>query len=129
MRAATFAERDHLQGVSENIMLGQMCPLGTGAFDLFLNDDMLHVGRPGWRWADAAGMLGCWDAGLCWAALAAGLCWDAGLRRAGTCAWPSSWPPCSPPCQPACQPASLPNPRPPPPCSPTRAERAGHLGV
>jgi DNA-directed RNA polymerase II subunit RPB1 len=30
-----------LQGVSENIMLGQLCPLGTGAFDLLLNEDEL----------------------------------------------------------------------------------------
>jgi len=29
------------QGVSENIMLGQLCPLGTGAFDLLLNEDDL----------------------------------------------------------------------------------------
>jgi DNA-directed RNA polymerase II subunit RPB1 len=29
------------QGVSENIMLGQLCPLGTGAFDLLLNEDEL----------------------------------------------------------------------------------------
>lgn len=27
-RAATFAERDPMAGVSENIMLGQLCPLG-----------------------------------------------------------------------------------------------------
>jgi hypothetical protein len=30
-----------VQGVSENIMLGQLCPLGTGAFDLLLNEDEL----------------------------------------------------------------------------------------
>jgi hypothetical protein len=29
------------QGVSENIMLGQLCPLGTGAFDLLLNEEGL----------------------------------------------------------------------------------------
>lgn len=29
------------QGVSENIMLGQLCPLGTGAFDLLLNEEEL----------------------------------------------------------------------------------------
>jgi DNA-directed RNA polymerase II subunit RPB1 len=28
--AAVFAEADHLRGVSENIMLGQLAPLGTG---------------------------------------------------------------------------------------------------
>lgn len=31
------------QGVSENIMLGQLCPLGTGAFDLLLNEDDLEL--------------------------------------------------------------------------------------
>jgi hypothetical protein len=31
----------HTQGVSENIMLGQLCPLGTGAFDLLLNEEEL----------------------------------------------------------------------------------------
>ena len=41
MRAAAFAERDNMEGVSENIMLGQLCPLGTGAFDLLLNEDDL----------------------------------------------------------------------------------------
>lgn len=40
-RAAMFAERDHMTGVSENIMLGQLCPLGTGSFDLLLNEDAL----------------------------------------------------------------------------------------
>lgn len=41
IRAATFAERDRMKGVSENIILGQLCPLGTGSFDLLLNADML----------------------------------------------------------------------------------------
>lgn len=31
-----------VQGVSENIMLGQLCPLGTGAFDLLLNEEDLR---------------------------------------------------------------------------------------
>ena len=39
--AAVFAESDHLLGVTENIMLGQLIPGGTGAFDLLLNTDML----------------------------------------------------------------------------------------
>lgn len=41
-RAATFAENDPMAGVSENIMMGQLCPLGTGAFDLLLNEEMLE---------------------------------------------------------------------------------------
>jgi DNA-directed RNA polymerase II subunit RPB1 len=41
LEAATFGERDNLKGVTENIMLGQLAPLGTGCFDLFLNEKML----------------------------------------------------------------------------------------
>lgn len=40
-RAATFGEADRLRGVSENILLGQQCPLGTGAFQLVLDDEKL----------------------------------------------------------------------------------------
>ena len=40
--AAAFAEKDLVRGVSDNIMLGQMAPLGTGAFALLLNDAMLE---------------------------------------------------------------------------------------
>ena len=36
-----YAERDNMSGVSENIMLGQLCPLGTGCFDLLLNEEAL----------------------------------------------------------------------------------------
>lgn len=39
--AAMFAECDRMNGVSENIMLGQLCPLGTGHFDLVLDEDKL----------------------------------------------------------------------------------------
>jgi len=40
--AAAFAERDRVLGVSENVMLGQLAPLGTGAFKLMLNQPMLE---------------------------------------------------------------------------------------
>lgn len=55
-RACTFAERDNCTGISENIMLGQMCPVGTGCFDLLLNMVALQdtfeaeVGQMGGRW-------------------------------------------------------------------------------
>ncbi|GJP85732.1 hypothetical protein CLOP_g15835 [Closterium sp. NIES-67] len=39
--AAMYSEADRLKGVSENIMLGQLCPLGTGSFDLYMNEAML----------------------------------------------------------------------------------------
>jgi hypothetical protein len=37
-----YAEKDKCEGVSENIMLGQICPLGTGCFDLLLNEQLLQ---------------------------------------------------------------------------------------
>jgi len=40
--AAVFSEQDNLKGVAENIMLGQLAPLGTGCFDLFLNEKLLQ---------------------------------------------------------------------------------------
>ncbi|KAG7015837.1 DNA-directed RNA polymerase II subunit rpb1 [Cucurbita argyrosperma subsp. argyrosperma] len=39
--AAVYAETDHLRGVTENIMLGQLAPIGTGGCSLYLNDEML----------------------------------------------------------------------------------------
>ena len=42
VEAAAFAEADHLKGVSENIILGNLAPLGTGSFDLLLNQGMLE---------------------------------------------------------------------------------------
>ena len=42
VEAAAFAEPDHLRGVSENIIMGNLAPLGTGAFDLVLNQGMLE---------------------------------------------------------------------------------------
>ena len=46
MDASCFSTTDHLRGVSENVMLGQLCPLGTGTFDLVLNEDMLKDAIP-----------------------------------------------------------------------------------
>lgn len=40
--AAVYAEADHLKGVTENIMLGQLAPIGTGDFGLHLNENMLQ---------------------------------------------------------------------------------------
>jgi DNA-directed RNA polymerase II subunit RPB1 len=41
MDAATFSEVDTLRGVSSNIMVGQLAPIGTGCFDLHLDEEML----------------------------------------------------------------------------------------
>ncbi|KAK9461884.1 DNA-directed RNA polymerase II subunit RPB1 [Lipomyces oligophaga] len=40
LEAAAAAEVDDCRGVSENIMLGQLAPLGTGSFDLMLDEKM-----------------------------------------------------------------------------------------
>ncbi|KAK1589379.1 hypothetical protein Q3G72_033404 [Acer saccharum] len=39
--AAVYVESDYLRGVTENIMLGQLAPIGTGDCSLYLNDEML----------------------------------------------------------------------------------------
>ncbi|GFY88058.1 RNA polymerase II large subunit [Actinidia rufa] len=39
--AAIHAETDYLSGVTENIMLGQLAPVGTGDCVLYLNEEML----------------------------------------------------------------------------------------
>ncbi|XP_075488439.1 DNA-directed RNA polymerase II subunit RPB1-like [Primulina tabacum] len=39
--AAVYAETDRLRGVTENIMLGQLAPIGTGDCSLYLNEEML----------------------------------------------------------------------------------------
>merc|ERR1711871_1779447 len=39
--AAAMAESNTLKGVSENILMGQACPFGTGVFDLILDEKML----------------------------------------------------------------------------------------
>ncbi|EEB06666.1 RNA polymerase II large subunit Rpb1 [Schizosaccharomyces japonicus yFS275] len=41
MDAAASGEKDGCRGVSENIMLGQLAPMGTGSFDVFLDQDLL----------------------------------------------------------------------------------------
>lgn len=48
-RAATYAERDIMAGVSENILMGQLCPVGTGAFSLLIDEDKLQGGKGGPR--------------------------------------------------------------------------------
>lgn len=41
LEAAQYGEKDPLRGVSENIMLGQLPPVGTGSFKLLLNEEKL----------------------------------------------------------------------------------------
>ncbi|KAK9050837.1 hypothetical protein SSX86_030193 [Deinandra increscens subsp. villosa] len=40
--AAVYAETDYLRGVTENIMLGQLAPIGTGDCALLLNEQMIQ---------------------------------------------------------------------------------------
>ncbi|KAK3014995.1 hypothetical protein RJ639_007248 [Escallonia herrerae] len=40
--AAVYAETDYLRGVTENIMLGQLAPIGTGDCALYLKEDMFQ---------------------------------------------------------------------------------------
>jgi DNA-directed RNA polymerase II subunit RPB1 len=61
-RASTFAEKDTMSGVSENIMLGQLCPVGTGAFSLLVDEEKLEDAiELDWAWAEEGmgmGMVG-----------------------------------------------------------------------
>jgi len=41
MEAAAMGEKDDCHGIAENVMFGQMAPMGTGAFDVALDMDML----------------------------------------------------------------------------------------
>lgn len=41
--SAVFSSKDKLNGVSGNIILGQLAPIGTACFDMFLNTDMLKT--------------------------------------------------------------------------------------
>ncbi|KAG2393795.1 hypothetical protein C9374_003559 [Naegleria lovaniensis] len=41
IEAATFADIDTLKGVSANVMVGQLAPIGTGCFGLFLDEELL----------------------------------------------------------------------------------------
>lgn len=56
-RAAQYSERDAMAGVSENILMGQLCPVGTGAFSLLIDEDKLAGGWAGAAAAGAPGLL------------------------------------------------------------------------
>lgn len=50
LEAAVFSEVDHLKGITENIIMGQLCPLGTGSFDILIDTTTLsqakHISDP-----------------------------------------------------------------------------------
>ncbi len=41
IEAAVFSEVEGLKGVTENIMMGQLCRMGTGAFDIIMDNNCL----------------------------------------------------------------------------------------
>lgn len=41
MEAASLGEKDDCRGIAENVMFGQIAPMGTGSFDVALDMDML----------------------------------------------------------------------------------------
>ncbi len=41
IKAATFSENDRMTGVSANVMMGQLAPAGTNAFDLILDEEKM----------------------------------------------------------------------------------------
>ncbi|CUM65511.1 DNA-directed RNA polymerase II subunit RPB1 [Priceomyces carsonii] len=43
LEAGAAAELDDCHGISENVILGQMAPLGTGSFDVMVDDKMLQA--------------------------------------------------------------------------------------
>ena len=45
MESGVFADTDHLTGISENVMVGQLAPLGTGCFDLLVDPKKLNQGQ------------------------------------------------------------------------------------
>ena len=41
LEAAVFAEVDQLKGITENIIMGQLAPLGTGCFEIVIDPEAL----------------------------------------------------------------------------------------
>jgi DNA-directed RNA polymerase II subunit RPB1 len=46
LEAGLFAETDYLTGITENIMVGQLAPFGTGCFDLLIDMNKIQTARP-----------------------------------------------------------------------------------
>jgi hypothetical protein len=42
IKAGTYAEKDNMKGISGNIIMGQYAPIGTNAFDVYLDEDMIQ---------------------------------------------------------------------------------------
>lgn len=46
VKAGTYAEKDNMKSVSGNIIMGQYAPIGTNAFDVYLDEDMIAEHAP-----------------------------------------------------------------------------------
>ena len=46
MDAGMFGKADDMKGVSSNVMLGQLCPFGTGSFGMMLDDELVRQAIP-----------------------------------------------------------------------------------
>jgi DNA-directed RNA polymerase II subunit RPB1 len=53
LEAAAFSETDFLKGISEAIIFGQLARMGTGCFDLVLNEEMMKEAKERQRQDDA----------------------------------------------------------------------------
>ena len=45
LEAGLYGERDTLKGITENVLVGQLAPLGTGCFDLLLDLDQIEKAK------------------------------------------------------------------------------------
>ena len=41
IKASIYSTEEFLKGVTENVMVGQLCHMGTGAFDILMDTDYL----------------------------------------------------------------------------------------
>lgn len=52
LEAAVFSEIDPLKGITENIIMGQLAPYGTGCFNLVIDKDALNLNVQSKNWQD-----------------------------------------------------------------------------
>lgn len=41
LEGAVYSENDHLTGITENIIMGQLAPMGSGSFNLAIDTEMI----------------------------------------------------------------------------------------
>jgi len=42
LEAAVYSENDTLSGITENILMGQLTPMGTGSFNLMVDSELVR---------------------------------------------------------------------------------------